>query len=135
MISNPMTIANKCNEYFAHIGSTLADKIYAASHFNNYLNNSVETNVSFQTITENKVLIIINKIKNKIRYGYDSISNIMRYDPLNWPLTLQINQTLCTGIIPNALNISQIKPLFKQRNSLLFTNYRPIFIAINVQNI
>ena len=41
MISNPMTIANKFNEYFAHIDSTLADKIPAAPHFNNYLNNPV----------------------------------------------------------------------------------------------
>ena len=55
MISNPVTIANKFNEYFAHIGSTLADKIPAAPHFKNYLDNPVETKFSFQTITENKV--------------------------------------------------------------------------------
>ena len=78
MISDPMTIANKFNEYFAHIGSTLADKIPAASHFNNYLNNPVEENFSFKTITENKVSIIKHrKFKNKTSYGYDSISNIM----------------------------------------------------------
>ena len=76
MISNPVTIANKFNQYFAHIGSALADKIPAAPHFNNYLNNPVETKFSFQTITENKVSNIINKLKNKISYGYDSISNI-----------------------------------------------------------
>ena len=70
MISNPVTIANKFNEYFAHIGSTLADKIPAAPHFNNYLNNPVETKFSFQTITENKVSKIINKLKNKVSYGY-----------------------------------------------------------------
>ena len=63
MISNAMTIANKFNEYFTHIGSTLADKIPAAPHFNNYLNIPVETKFSFQTITENKVLNIINKLK------------------------------------------------------------------------
>ena len=90
MISNPVTIANKFNEYFAHIGSALADKIPAAPHFNNYLNNPVETKFSFQTITENKVSNIINKLKNKISYGYDSISNIMlkrAHDPLIRPLT------------------------------------------------
>ena len=37
MISDPLVIANKFNEYFAHIGSSLADKIPAAPHFNNYL--------------------------------------------------------------------------------------------------
>ena len=138
MISNPMTIANKFNEYFAHIGSTLADKIPAAPHFNNYLNNPVETKFSFQTITENKVSNIINKLKNKISYGYDSISNIMlkkAHDPLIRPLTFLINQTLSTGIFPNALKISRIKPLFKQGKSFLFTNYRPISLLPSMSKI
>ena len=103
MISNPVTIANKFNEYFAHIGSTLADKIPAAPHFNNYLNNPVETKFS----------------KNKISYGYDSISNIMlkrAHDPLIRPLTLLIKQTLSTGIFPNALKISRIMPLLSKGN-------------------
>ena len=138
MISNPVTIANKFNEYFAHIGSTLADKIPAAPHFNNYLNNPVETKFSFQTITENKVSKIINKLKNKVSYGYDSISNIMlkrAHDPLIRPLTLLINQTLSTGIFPNALKISRIKPLFKQGKSFLFTNYRPISLLPSMSKI
>ena len=139
MISNPVTIANKFIEYFAHIGSTLADKIPAAPHFNNYLNNPLETKFSFQTITENKVLNIINKLKNKISYGYDSISNIMlkrAHDPLIRSLTLLINQTLSTGIFPNALKISRINPLFKQGKSFLFsTNYRPISLLPSMSKI
>ena len=137
---NALYIANKFNEYFAHIGSrsTLADKIPAAPHFNNYLNNPVETKFSFQTITENKVSNIINKLKNKISYGYGSISNIMlkrAHDPLIRPLTLLINQTLSTGIFPNALKISRIKPLFKQGKSFLFTNYRPISLLPSMSKI
>ena len=42
MISDQMTIAIKFDEYFAHMGSTLAGKIPAAPHVNNYLNNPVE---------------------------------------------------------------------------------------------
>ena len=38
------------------------------------------------------------------------------HDPLIRPLTMLINQTLSTGIFPNALKISRIKPLFKQGN-------------------
>ena len=40
MISDPIIIANKFNQYFSHIGSTLADKIPAAPHFNSYLKQS-----------------------------------------------------------------------------------------------
>ena len=112
MISDPLVIANKFNEYFAHIGSTFADKIPAAPHFNNYANNSVESEFLLHTITENKVSSIINKLKNKISYGYDLISNIMlkrAHDPFN--------------------------PLFKQGNSFQFTNYRPISLLPSMSQI
>ena len=65
MINDPVIIANKFNDYFAHIGSTLADKIPPAPHFNNYLNNPVESQFSFHTITENKVSITINELKKQ----------------------------------------------------------------------
>ena len=57
---------------------------------------SIDTStlVSFQTITENKVLNIINKLKNK---NSISISNIM-LKRAHDPLILLINQTLSTGI-------------------------------------
>ena len=98
----------------------------------------METKFSFQTITENKVSKIINKLKNKVSYGYDSISNIMlkmAHDPLIRPLTLLINQTLSTVIFPNALQISRIKPLFKQGKSFLFTNYRTISLLPSMSKI
>ena len=135
MLSDPLVIANKFNEYFAHIGSTFAPP---APHFKNYLNNPVESKFLFHTITENKVLSLINKLKNKISYGYDSISNIMlkkAHDLLIRPVTLLINQTLSTGIFPKSLKISRIKPLFKQRKSCQFTNYRPIFLLPSMSKI
>ena len=138
MINDLVVIANKLNDYFTHIGSTLADKIPPAPHFNNYLNNPVESQFLFHTITENKVSDTINKLKNKISYGYDSISNIMlkkAHDPFIQPLTLLINQTLSTGIFPNALKISRIKPLFKQGKSFLFTNFRPISLLPSISKI
>ena len=108
MISDPIIIANKFNQYFAHIGSTLADKIPSAPHFNSYLSNPVDSVFSFHTVTEENISHIINKLKNKVSYGHDSISNIMikrAHKPLIKPLTLLINQTLCTGIFPNDLKI------------------------------
>ena len=129
MINDPIIIANKFNQYFAHIGSTLADKIPSAPHFNSYLSTPVDSVFSFHTVTEENISHIINKLKNKVSYGHDSISNIMitrAHKPLIKPLTLLINQTLCTGIFPNDLKISRIRPLFKQGSSSLFSNYRPI---------
>ena len=104
MISDPIIIANKFNPYFAHIGSTLADKIPSAPHFNSYLSNPVDSVFSFHPVTEENISHSINKLKNTVSYGHDSISNIMikrAHEPLIKPLTLLINQTLCTGIFPN----------------------------------
>ena len=138
MISDPIIIANKFNQYFAHIGSTLADKIPSAPHFNSYLSNPVDSVFSFYTVTEENISHIINKLKNKVSYGHDSISNIMikrAHKPLIKPLTLLINQTLCTGIFPNDLKISRIRPLFKQGSSSLFSNYRPISLLSSLSKI
>ena len=138
MISDPLVIANKFNEYFAHIDSNLADKIPVARHFNNYLNNSAESKFLFHSITENKVLSIINKLKNKINHGYDPISNIMlkkAHNPLLRPVTLLINQTFSTGIFPKSLKMSRINPLLRQEKSFQFTNYRPISLLPSMSKI
>ena len=114
------------------------DKLPAAPHFNNYLYNSVESKFSLPTIIEKQVSSIINKLKNKISYGYYSIFNIMlknAHDPLIRPVTLLINQTLSTGIIPKSLKISGIKSLFKQGKSFQLTNYRPIFLLPSMSKI
>ena len=71
MISDPIIIANKFNQYFAHIGSTLADKIPSTPHFNSYLSNPIDSVFSFHTVTEENISYIINKLKNKVSYGHD----------------------------------------------------------------
>ena len=57
------------------------------------------------------------------------------HEPLIKPLTLLINQTLCTGIFPNDLKISKIRPMFKQGTSSLFSNYRPISLRKSLSKI
>ena len=70
MISDLINIANKFNQYFAHIGSsTLADKIPSAPHCNSYLSNPVDSVFSFHTVTEENISHIINKLKNKVSYS------------------------------------------------------------------
>ena len=99
MISDPIIIADKFNQYIAHIGNTLADKIPAAPRFNSYLSNPVDSVFSFHPITGENISHIVNKLKNKTSYGHDSISNIMikrAQEPLIKPLTLLINPLTAT---------------------------------------
>ena len=92
----------------------------------------------FQPVTEENISIIIKKIKNKCSYGHDLLSNIMikkAHDPPIKPLTLLINQSLSSGVLPNHLKISRVKPLFKRGNALLYSNYRPISILPSLSKI
>ena len=129
MTTDPVIIAIKFNEYVINIGNSLADKIPTAEHFHSYLNRPTNCVFSFQPITESKIPEIIGRLKNKSSYGHDCLSNIMikkARGPLIIPLTLLINQRLSTGIFPNKLKISRVKPLFKNVKVYLFSNYRPI---------
>ena len=94
---------------------------------------------SFQPITEGNISEIIGSLKNKWSYGHDCLSNIMikkARGPLIKPLKLLINQSLSTGIFPNKLKISRVKPLFN--NNEMFSRFKLsayFIIAITLQNI
>ena len=85
-----------------------------------------------------KIMRIVNNLKNKSSYGYDCISNLLlkrAKNELIKPLTLIINQTINTGIFPEQLKISKVKPLFKKGDSTLFSNYRPISLLPSISKI
>ena len=51
------------------------------------------------------------------------------------PLTLLINQTLSTGVFPNELKISRVRPMFKNGDTSHINNYRPISILPSISKI
>ena len=51
------------------------------------------------------------------------------------PLTLLINQTLSTGIFPNELKISRVRPLFKNDDTSNINNYQTISILSSISKI
>ena len=57
------------------------------------------------------------------------------HDPRIKPLTLLINQSLSSSVLPNDLKISRVKPLFKRGNAVLFSNYTPISILPSLSKI
>ena len=98
--------------------------------FTDYLNNPTEHHFNFNTITESETLSIINKLKNKNSSGKDEISNKLLKsikDEIAKPLTIIINQSLKTGVFPDALlKIAKVKPLYKKGDNFCLNNYRPI---------
>ena len=50
-------------------------------------------------------------------------------------MTIIINQSLETGIFPDALKIAKVKPLFKKGDNCCLNNYRPISLLPTISKI
>ena len=78
MTTDPTTIANKFNTFFAEIGVTLSENISNIHtgniHFTDYLLNPSMYNFTFELITEDTTMEILNNLKPKPSCGYDGIS-------------------------------------------------------------
>ena len=140
MITNLDEIAIEFNIYFINIGRLLNDQIQAVTSSNDYLlqHNKTETTFNFVSVNEVYIDNVINKLKNKSSYGYDTISNKhIKYprNVLTKPLTLLINQCIHTGIYPDQLKLSRVKPLHKSGDKTQFGNYRPIALLPSLSKI
>ena len=81
---------------------------------------------------------IINKLKNKKSFGVDGISNVLLKSIANEiinPLTLIINQSLETGISPDAFKTSTVTPLYKKSDQTNLNNYKPISILPTISKV
>ena len=137
-INDPNKIANLFNEYFINIGRSLSTQIQAAHDFSEYLATPADTSFKFSPVDENQINNIINNLKNKSSYGYDNISCVLLKKSkgiLIKPLTLIINQSMNTGIFPDDLKISKVKPLFKRGDVAQISNYRPISLLPSISKV
>ena len=131
-ITDENHIAEEFNNYFINIGNKLAEKIMATKNFN------ASTLFHFHPIEEKETLRIIQNLKNKSSFGHDSISNKLlkrSQEVLYKPLTMLINQTIATGYFPEELKLSWVKPLYKNGDSTLISNYRPISLLPSLSKV
>ena len=140
-ITNSQDIASKFNDFFASIGQNLSSKININDNslqFTDYLNRPTEKRFSFQPITEKEIMSIIGNLKNKNSSGKDEISNKLLKSikhEISKPLSVIINQSLVTGIYPDALKIAKVKPLYKKGDKTSLNNYRPISLLPTISKI
>jgi len=77
-------------------------------------------------------------LKCKDSYGYDEISSrILKLSApyVLSPLTYIFNKVLSTGIVPERLKFSEVRPLFKKGGITEFSNYRPISLLTSFSKI
>ena len=84
---------------------------------------------SFTTVDQSCISKIIDDFTQKNSSGHDEISNSLIKlikDHLVIPLTITVNQSLTTGILPQKLKIAKVSPLYKNSDATIIENYRPI---------
>jgi hypothetical protein len=77
-------------------------------------------------------------LKSKNSHGYDGISSrILKVSTPHvlLPLTYIFNKILQTGVFPDRLRFSEVKPLYKKGDKTEFSNYRPILLLPAFSNI
>ena len=140
MVTGAINIANKFNEYFTNIGPQLARSIDGSNRipFHSYLTKPCSSSFGFQYTNPTDVSKIINKMKPKSSAGYDNISSkllIQIGDIIACPLSIIINQSLCTGIFPKKLKLAKVIPLYKKDYEKSFGNNRPISLLSSFSKI
>ena len=107
-------------------------------NYQSYLNEPTNAQFKFNYVSEKEILKIIDSLKNKSSYGTDEISNKLLKSIKNEickPLTLIINQSLTTGIFPNAFKTSKAKPIYKKGDIADLNNYRPISLLPTISKV
>jgi len=61
--------------------------------------------------------------------------SLTRFHCLLSPLTYITNKILSTGIFPDRLKFSEVKPIYKDGNALDFSNYRPISLLTSFSKV
>ena len=77
-IKSPTDISNQFNTFFANIGTNLSQNIEQNNgriSYSDYLDNPAASLFNFSSITEDDIISIITKFKNKTSSGHDGMSN------------------------------------------------------------
>ena len=80
---------------------------------------------------EAEILHTTTNLKASTSEGYDNVSTKLLRQTVKevaTPLAHIVNLSLSHGIFPNDMKLAKIVPIFKNGNTKLFNNYRPISI-------
>lgn len=130
VIDDPTLMANEFNNYFVAIGPKMAAKVPTTDqHFSSFLKNPNPSSMFIRPVDANEVSDIISNLKdtkpcNTLELPVSIYKEIAV--KITEPLVHLINQSFLTGIVPVAMKVASITPLFKAGCPKDVSNYRPI---------
>ncbi|CAF4140786.1 unnamed protein product [Rotaria magnacalcarata] len=139
---NTQEIANNFNKYLSSIGKNTYNEVKnlepKSENKNNNLNNanlsddvcnSLNTKFRPDSITMPELVALINNLKNTNSVGHDDISLKYLKDSgkiMYTYLLIIINTSIQTGVFPKLWKEAIVKPLYKNGDATLPSNFRPI---------
>ena len=132
-------IAETLNSYFVNVGPSLSgDLPESEKSYVDYVQYSANTTFTFNDITENDTLKLLQGLKTSKAAGPDKISARLVKDSAEvicQTLTLIFNRSLQQGIFPEDLKTAFVSPIFKDGDKADCSNYRPISVLSIVAKI
>ena len=130
--TDPSEIATKFNNFFINIGPNLANSIPPPqlSH-KQFLVSHYTSSFLLSPTSALEVSSVVSTLKNSRSEGADGLCILPIKESINMlasPLSHIFNLSFSSGVFPDALKIGKVLPIFKNDDSSLFSNYRPISI-------
>ena len=147
MISDPQAVCNVFNKYFSEVASNIGHEIPIEDNedidsiVNSYEGHQSISDIQiaaqhgdsfhFREIPVHEMSRLIKGMDPKKGPGCDNIPpKLLKLAPEEFliPLTALFNESLKKMGFPSDLKMSELAPLFKNKDSLFFGNYRPVSI-------
>ena len=136
-----MKIVNELVRYFSNIRENLAENMPSSNCSVTAYLRDVKSNpksIFLNPVTAQEVMKIIGNLQPKHSSGIDNINNkiVKELSPqICEPLAKIFNTSLMTGKFPAAMKRAKVVPLYKSKDRMLATNYRPISLLLTISKI
>ena len=139
VISNPVDIANKFNDYFFNVAINLVNRLPKRRlPFREYLAPSNPSSIFLYPTTPFEIKQIINNSSSKTSASWDEIpSVVVKHLPDNVIIALTniFNVSLSQGKFISAFKHAKVVPIHKKGDVTNFNNYRPISLLSSFSKI
>ena len=138
---NPEDITNKFCDYFSTVGKKFAERIASPNKgIDEYLRaiRSNENSLFLQPTTPYELQKLMNCLPNKRSSGHDGINNIILKEIGEYiciPMTYLFNESMTTGVFPDAMKLAEVVPLHKGKARFKVENYRPILLLLTISKL
>lgn len=136
---DPLSCANAFNEYFANVGLNMAGRLPSPSP--GLIDDGVggeSIGFEFTSVDEAGISEVIGQLRGGSGPGWDGIGVRVLQDiksHIAKPLAYLINLSLGTGVFPQCMKLSIVRPLYKNKDHKVMSNYRPISLLSNISKI